>query len=40
MRHNIALGTDGNIYYSGLGVAGDSRGFIWSGTLLKLDLKT
>ncbi len=38
--HDIALGTDGNIYYDGLGLAPDPRGYIWSGTLMKLDVAT
>lgn len=36
--HDIALGTDGNIYYDGSGVTPDKRGWIWCCGLLKLDI--
>jgi streptogramin lyase len=38
--HDVALGTDGNIYYSGIGSTDDPSGAIWFGTLYRLDIAT
>lgn len=40
--HDMALGTDGNIYFGANGMASDPRGYIWFGTneFMKLDIET
>lgn len=38
--HDVALGSDGNIYYSGIGSTNDPSGAIWFGTLYRLDIAT
>jgi len=40
-NHDIALGTDGNLYYAQSGTTADPRGNIWTGgEFIKLDIET
>ena len=40
-NHDIALGTDGNLYFAQAGTTADPRGYIWTGNeFIKFDIKT
>lgn len=40
-NHDIALGTDGNLYYAQSGTTADPRGYIWTGSeFIKFDIET